>query len=417
MRPHVKYAILIAAVVIQICLGGIYAWSALVPALEDTAGLSAAQTQIIFGCLFGVFTGSMILAGKLLGRFGPRAVAAVGGLLFGAGYLVASFAGGSFWMLLLGISLLAGLGTGAGYVCPLTTCMKWFPNHRGLVTGISMAGFGGGAVLLSALAEALLSGGVDVLMVFRWIGIVYGLSMLVAAAVLRFPAGGQVVRRRPTPPLRLLIRDLFFLALLLGMFCGTFAGMLVVGNLKPIGLAQGIPGGWAAAAISVFAVGNAAGRIAWGWISDRTDERMIPVKLMSLAAPLAVLPWATSPAFFLLLSFVIGFGFGACFVVYAARVASQYGPARVGGVYPLIFFSYGVAGVLGPPLGGWLYDTTASYRPGIILSCGVTVIGLLGSLWLLKRARASRLWAFARQSPSDQRGRSADRGGDPFPVN
>ena len=148
-----RYIILIASVVIQICLGGIYAWSELVPALEETVGLSIAQTQIIFGCLFGVFTVSMVLAGKLLYRFGPRVLAGVAGLFFGAGYLVASYSGGSFPLMLLGISLLAGIGTGTGYVCPLTTCMKWFPNHRGLVTGISMAGFGGGAVLLSALAE------------------------------------------------------------------------------------------------------------------------------------------------------------------------------------------------------------------------------------------------------------------------
>ncbi len=390
-----KYIILIASVVIQICLGGIYAWSALVPAMESALGLTIAQTQIIFGCLFGAFTISMVLAGKLLDRLGPRVLAGIGGLLFGAGYLVASFSGGSLVLMLLGISLLAGMGTGAGYVCPLATGMKWFPGRRGLVTGISMAGFGGGAILLSALAEYLLSSGVHVLTVFRWIGLSYGVALLAAASVLRFPASADAARVRPTPRVRLLLRDPFFLSLLLGMFCGTFAGMLVIGNLKPIALAAGIPALPATAAISAFAIGNAAGRITWGWLSDRTDERMIPVKLTLLAVPLALLPWVHSSSLFIGVSLAIGFGFGACFVVYAAQVASRYGPARVGGVYPFVFLAYGVAGIIGPPLGGWLYDVTSSYTPAIALSFGVVAVGIVGSIWLLQRARQSRLVCLA----------------------
>jgi OFA family oxalate/formate antiporter-like MFS transporter len=391
-----RYIILVASVVIQICLGGIYAWSELVPALEETVGLSIAQTQVIFGCLIGTFTISMVLAGKLLHRFGPRVLASVAGLLFATGYLIASYSGGSFLLMLLGISLLVGIGTGTGYVCPLTTCMKWFPNHRGLVTGISMAGFGGGAVLLSALADHLLSGGTHVLTVFRWIGLAYGVALITAAIFLKLPSFTLAVRIRPAPPLRLLIRDPFFLTLILGMFCGTFAGMLVIGNLKPMGLSQGIVDLSATIAISVFALGNAAGRITWGWISDHTDERMIPVKLTALVLPIALLPWADSGAAFIFISFAIGFGFGACFVVYAARVASRYGPARVGGVYPLVFLAYGLAGIVGPPLGGWVYDTTSSYRPAIALSCTVVGVGILGSMWLLRKARVSRLWFLAR---------------------
>ncbi len=401
-----RYTILLASVVIQVCLGGVYAWSALVPAMESTLGLSIAQTQIIFGCLFGAFTLSMVLAGKLLARFGPRILAGVGGLLFGVGYIVASYSGGSFPLMLLGISLFAGVGTGAGYVCPLTTCMKWFPHHRGLVTGIAMAGFGGGAVLLSALAEQLLSNGMHVLVFLRWIGLSYGAALLASAAVLRWPASSEAARVRPAPPIRILVRDPFFLSLILGMFCGTFAGMLVIGNLKPMALAVGIPALSATVAVSVFALGNASGRITWGWICDRTDERMIPLTLAALALPLTLLAWADSSVLFILLTFAVGFGFGACFVVYAAQVASRYGMARVGTVYPLVFLAYGLAGVAGPPLGGWLYDSTSSYTPAVMLSCGVVGAGLLGSVWLLRRAKVSRNWLFADREPHAHVGRN-----------
>lgn len=384
-----KCVILLASVLIQLCLGGVYAWSSLVPALEGTLGVSVAQTQAIFGGLFGTFTVSMVVAGKLLDRLGPRMTASVGGLLFAGGYLIASFSGGNIAVMLLGISLLVGAGTGFGYVCPLATCMKWFPDRRGLVTGISVAGFGGGAVLLSTVAEYLLSTGMPVLTVFRWIGLTYGAALLTAAAVLRFPTSPRGDHVSPTPAVRSLLRDPFFLSLVLGMFCGTFAGMLVIGNLKPMALNAGIPALPAAAAISAFAIGNASGRITWGWISDRTDERTIPVKLASLALPVALLAWADSAVVFIGVSFAVGFGFGACFVVYAARVASRYGLARVGGIYPIVFLAYGAAGITGPALGGWLYDSTSSYTPAIALSCGMVGIGLLGSMWLLRKARSS----------------------------
>lgn len=390
-----KYAVLLAAVVIQVCLGGIYAWSTLVPDLVATVDLTVTQTQVIFGLLFGVFTVSMVFAGRLVEPRGPRAIATVGGLLFAAGYLLASRSDGSFPLMLLGISVLAGIGTGAGYVCALTTSMKWFPDRKGLVTGITMAGFGGGAVLLSAIAEYLLANGVDVLAVFHWIGLAYGAAILIAATVLRFPTAAQAVQVQTAPPLKRLVRDPFFLSLVLGMFCGTFAGMLVIGNLKPMALAVGIPALPAAAAISVFAIGNATGRVTWGWIADRTSEWMIPVKLAALGVPLALLAFVSTTAPFIAMSYAIGFGFGACFVLYAALVAARYGLSCVAEIYPLVFLAYGAAGTVGPSLGGWLYDETLSYRPAIILTCAVLGIGIVGSIWLLRKPRAVYVASYA----------------------
>lgn len=380
-----KYLILTASVVIQICLGGVYAFSALVPAMKDTLGLSTAQTQVIFGGLFATFTVSMVQAGRIIDRLGPRKLAGIGGLLFGAGYLVASLSGGHFAVLLLGYSILAGIGTGFGYACPLAVGMRWFPNRRGLVTGVCMAGFGGGAVLLSSLAEYLLSGGMNVLVVLRWVGVAYGVAILAAAALLTFPAEAQRRSKAEALDGRRLLRDPFFSLLVLGMFAGTFAGMLVIGNLKEIALSVGIASVPATASISAFAAGNAAGRILWGWLCDRTDQRVIPIKLLSLGLPLAALGLVKAPGLFICISFLVGFGFGACFVVYASQVASRYGPARVAGVYPLVFLAYGVAGIVGPVLGGWLFDVTASYIPAIAAACAVVAIGMACSLVLLRR--------------------------------
>ncbi|MBS3820196.1 MAG: MFS transporter [Planctomycetes bacterium] len=394
-----KYVILAAALVIQVCLGGIYAWSKLDTTLQNTVGMSTTETSIIFGGLFPAFTVSMVLAGRLLDRLGPRVIAGIGGLLFGAGYLIASFSDGNCPLMLLGISVCAGIGTGFGYVCPLTTCIKWFPNKRGLVTGISMAGFGGGAVLLTALSHYLLSHGVHVLMVFRWVGIAYMLAILVAAMLLRFPTSEIGARVSPTPAIRTLLRDPFLLSLVLGMFCGTFAGMFVVSKINDMGLWAGLPKAWAATAVAAFSIGNAAGRITWGWVSDWTDERMIPVKLITLGVPVGLLAVVNSSMLFVVVSFAVGFGFGACFVLYAAQVAARYGAARVGGIYPLVFLAYGVAGLVGPASGGWLYDVTASWLPAIAVSCGIVATGIIASLMLLKKAKQCRLF-YVTEAPT-----------------
>ena len=171
-----KYIILLASVLIQTCIGGLYAWSAFVPALKKAHDLSTAQTQLIFGSLIAVFTVSMVVAGRLLSRVSPRWIAAAGGIAFGGGYWIASRSGGSFGLLLLGVGIVTGIGTGFCYVCPLTMCAKWFPERKGLVTGLAVAGFGGGAVVLSYLVEFFFSRGMGVLEVFGLIGVLYGIG-------------------------------------------------------------------------------------------------------------------------------------------------------------------------------------------------------------------------------------------------
>ncbi len=381
-RYVMRYVFLAASVLIQTCIGGLYAWSEFVPALKTAHNLTTAQTQLVFGCLIAVFTVSMVCAGRLLNRLSPAWVAGAGGILFGGGYLTASCSGGNFYLLLLGIGLLAGLGTGFCYVCPLAICAKWFPERKGLATGIAVAGFGGGAVVLAYLGEILFSRGLDVLAVFRWIGLLYGGLILLAALPLRLPPSQE----EPGEAIRFaaLVRDRYFWGLSLGMLAGTFAGLLVIGNLKLLILSRGIDSAAATAAISAFAVSNALGRVAWGWGADRLRARAVPLSLAFLAGSLlltGVLLHSRVGA--VGLSALIGFGFGACFVVYAAQVGSHYGVDHVGAVYPLVFLAYGLSGLIGPWAGGAIYDSTKSYMGSILASAVIVICGAVGSCWLM----------------------------------
>lgn len=367
-----RYLVLASSLLIQVCLGGVYAWSVFVPWLVEDHGLTTTQTQAVFGTTIAVFTVVMVYSGRVVERLGPRVLTAIAGVLFAGGYTVASLSGADFVGLIVGIGVLAGAGIGAGYVCPLTVSMKWFPDHKGLITGITVAGFACGAVVLSIGAQRLWSAGLSVPEVLLAVGLVYGAVIVLSGLTLAVPQAGAGHRSR-TEVLPIVRQPLFW-SLVVGMFSGTFAGLLIIGNLKPLALSEGVGAPAATAAISALAFGNAAGRILWGWLYDRVGQPVIPISLLVLGATVAALALARNDGAFVLCAAAVGFGFGACFVVYAAHVAAQWGAAAVGAVYPLIFLAYGLSGIMGPLTGGWLFDTTSSYGPAITVGAVLTTV-------------------------------------------
>jgi len=398
-----KWIVLAAGVILQTLLGGVYAWSVFTPALTSDYGLSNAQCGLIFGVTIATFSVATVPAGRLLGVLGARILASIGVCLFATGYLVASLSQGHFPLLLLGIGIIAGVGIGTAYVCPLSVCMQWFPKHRGLVTGLAVAGFGGGAVLLSSAAKHLLHADTrNVLQVFQLIGIGYGAVALIAALLLCAPgsktatsyAGKQQLAGSDG------VLSLPFLLLCIGMFAGTFAGLLIAGNLTPLIEAAGFPGRIATLAISVFAFGNASGRIAWGHIHDRLNSHAtILLSLGLLAIALLPLLFVMPTVIMLVAIWCCGCGFGACFVVYAMAVVQKFGIERFPCLYPVCFLGYGLAGLIAPGLGGSIADATGSYTAALTLSLVVVVAAML-IIALAAKVRVS-MWATPQSSMAD----------------
>lgn len=377
-----RFVILAAAVVVQACLGGVYAWSAFSAALRSACDLTSAQTQSAFGLAIAMQAVAMLFGGRWIGRVGARRMVLGGGILFGAGYLLSACSGGRFVPILAGSGLLVGLGIGLGYVSALTTVAQWFPRHKGLVIGVTVAGFGLGAMILSGLVTRLLGAGIPVLEVFSIIGCVYAAIIMAAGTLLLPPprrdgepdAVARGSRARLGRDGRVLVA---------GMFCGTFAGLLVIGNLVPLGLQGGLAIHWATAAIGCFALGNTAGRVVWGWLVDRIGYRAVPYSLLFMAVVLAGLPaMLPHPLLFLCAAVLAGFGFGANFVLYAAQVAARHGTGGLTTLYPRIFLAYGVAGITGPTMGGSIHDWTGSYVPAI----GIATVLLLLAAWMTFRS-------------------------------
>jgi OFA family oxalate/formate antiporter-like MFS transporter len=374
-----RYVVIVSAsILIMLCSGAVYAWSIFVAPLQTEFGFTTTQTQIIYGMIIGVFTLGMLFVNKILRKYGPRTSAAIGAVLFFAGYMVASFSHGNFFLLIAGMSLLSGIGMAFGYVTVLNNLIRWFPRHKGLATGLAVSGFGGGAILLSQIARPLLADGWHVLDIFRIAGIIYGLIFLAGSLVLSVPSWYHPDPQEAKVEVGKMLKDKRFWVLFYVFFAGTFGGLLFNGNLKPIGQFYGVSSGAAVLAISLFSIGNAAGRIIWGQIHDMIGGKGAVIISLSLLAVFMIilLIGSGNDVGFMVLTFILGLSFGSNFVTYAADCCRIWGVARLDIVYPAVSIAYGIAGIIGPIAGGLIRDLTGTYQIAIIVGAIVCSTGI-----------------------------------------
>jgi MFS transporter, OFA family, oxalate/formate antiporter len=373
-----KYIILIAAVLIQLCLGANYSWSTFVPALKQNYGFSITQTQTIFGAISFTITLLLFISGRLQDRIGPRIPSVVGGIIFGASYILAGFSSGSYAAIFSLIGIGSGIGAGLCYLCPIACAMKWFPNHKSLVTGIAVAGFGGSAIIISRLGEYLLAQNMNVLEIFKYLGVGFLIIVTLASLFLEDPpqeentSGSAKIRTID------LARDRHFW----GLFCGIFPcqciGLMVIGNIKPYGLSLDLNMAAAGAAVGIIAVFNAGGRIFWGILGGlMPGKKAILLSLISTSLICLITPSAiTGNISFQIFAALAGFNYAACLVLYASEVAQHYGTQQMGTVYSTLFLSNALAAIIGPSLAGWLYDSTGSYTPAFLIFGGLAVVSV-----------------------------------------
>ena len=372
-----RWLVVVGGLMIQLCLGALYAWSVFVTPLKEL-GLTTTQTQLIFSASIAAFAIVMIFAGRLQDNIGPRKVAAIGGILFGLGYILAS-RNLSFSWLIISIGIVGGAGLGLTYVCPLVCSVKWFPDKRGLVTGLSVAGFGGGALITSQIAPRLIaSKGVS--QTFATIGVAFIVIIFIGAMLLQNPPknykpkGWKEKKRalhakKEEHDWHEMIATKQFWLLWIIFILSASAGLMVIGNLKPYGTFSGITAAIAGTAVGTLAIFNACGRIAWGWMSDRLG-RPKSILIMSAMQGVAVLLLVKVGHLEMLLPIVaafIGFNYGANYALFPSATADFFGTKNLGVNYGLLFTAFGVAGIIGPLVGGKIFDVTGSYIFAFIL--------------------------------------------------
>jgi MFS transporter, OFA family, oxalate/formate antiporter len=366
----------------MLCIGSVYSWSIIASELIENYSFSALQSQIIFGTLIAIFPVTMIFVGKLGKKVSHRYLGYLSGFLFFLGYYLASYFQGSFISVLTGIGIIAGIATGFGYWVALTSPVQWFPEKKGLITGIAAAGFGLGAVFMSEISEIILSRGHSILQLLRFTGIVYGLIIFVLSNFI-YQTPNTSDNNKETDEVSHFIGSKTFLKLFLGIFLGTFAGLLIVGSLGIIGSQHNISNQNLAHGIALFAIANFLGRLIWGFFSDHIGaSSSVFLALLFQSISIASLNiFLLSDMSYLTLAFLIGFGFGGNFVLFAKETAQVFGVKHLGIVYPYVFTGYAIAGITGPISGGFLYDLSNSFFYAIFLA---SFMSLAGSLLFLK---------------------------------
>jgi OFA family oxalate/formate antiporter-like MFS transporter len=374
-----RWKVVLGAVLIQLSLGAIYAWSVFTPALH-AAGWSKLDTQVVFAVGLATFALVMVWAGRKLRDWGPQRLAVTGGLVLASGYVLAGVLGGTgFWPVLIGIGVIGGAGIGLGYVVPIAVGMRWFPDRKGMITGLAVAGFGFGAMGWVKIAGSWghLIEEIGLANTFLVYGAIFAVLVLIGAIWMRLPPEGWEPEGYVAPPatgvggkeftpLEMLRSPQFYL-IFMTFAISASAGLMSIGLMKLYPMEALQAAGYspveasaiAGTAMAVFfSLANGIGRIAWGALSDRLG-RALSVMIMTGSQGVILLFFsivAGNEYMLYLGATLIGFNFGGNFALFPAFTADTFGNANVGRNYPFIFLSYGVGGIVGPILGGVLGD-------------------------------------------------------------
>jgi len=412
-----RWLVVVGAILIQLCLGAIYAWSVFTPYLTgklldpvSTFGFSKTQTQIIFSVGLAAFAFTMVFAGRLQAKTGPRKVAMIGGILLGIGYILGGLLGQSFITQVIFIGLIGGAGIGFGYVCPIAVGMKWFPDKKGLITGLAVAGFGFGALIWMKLADnwGHLLASYGVLRVFLIYGIVFVVTVLIGSIWMVNPPEGwkpkgwvPPVHKKGKPvsvsdfkPSDMLRRPQFYGLWIMFIFSGM-AGLMTIGIIKLFGIEAlqdrgGLSAEQASAiagtAMAVFySLANGLGRIIWGTVSDKIG-RKLSLFIMCLTQGIMMLLFYVMGANQYLIylgATIIGFNFGGNFALFPTATADFFGTKNIGLNYPWVFTAYGIGGIIGPIMAGSIRDIVGGWLPAFIIS-GVACLIAAGIALSLK---------------------------------
>lgn len=412
-----RWLVVVGGILIQLCLGAIYAWSAFTKKLTAAPyEFSRTQTQVVFAVGLAMFAVIMAMfAGKWQKRSGPRIVAIAGGLILGAGYVLAGLSGTSFWGILIGVGVLGGAGIGLAYVCPIAALVKWFPDKKGMITGLAVAGFGFGALLWIMLTSGFKFGewvnltpgwdglygmGWTVSNVFVLYGILFAVLVILGSLVMVNPPDGWLPAGW-TPPttgagsegrfnmgVAEMARTPQYWILFLTFTVGALAGLMVIGIIKLFGAdaltARGIEEVNALAMTNTamgffYALFNGLGRIIWGTISD-TLGRKCSIVLMCLFQGVIMIVFYYVGGYewgLYIGAAIIGFNFGGNFALFPAATADYFGNKNVGMNYPFVFLAYGVGGIVGPILGGLMGDAKMWVAAFIPAGIACLVAGLI----------------------------------------
>lgn len=396
----------LACVVIQLCLGTAYIWSVfqsgIAAKLFNGDNASAALT---FSLLLGVLTLGSTIGGRIQDKSGPRLVVMWGGIVLGIGFILASFTTSAApWMLWITYGVVGGFGMGMIYSTLIACCQKWFPDKRGMITGIIVSALGFGGVVFTPIARVLIKS-VGELQTFAWLGVIFivvcvGGSFLVRNPPVGFAPAGWVPKasrhniiHQDFKPSEMLRTPQFYLVTCT-LLLACMAGLMMIGFASPIAVAKGLTVEIAAIGVMIISIFNSMGRLFWGWVSDRLGRKNTIMLLLTVTAVIILLVNLAAGYMILVLIAVVGFSYGGFLGVFPALTADFWGPKNMGTNYGIVLLGFGVGAIASSYIAGY-YKNLANIKevvdgvtkvvridlgmmqPAFIIASGAAVVGLI----------------------------------------
>ncbi|GAB2793642.1 OFA family MFS transporter [Streptomyces chlorus] len=398
-----------AALAVHLSIGQAYAWSVFKPPLESALGLSGTQSALPFQLGIVMLGLSAAFGGTLVERKGPRWAMTVALICFSSGFLLSALGAATeqYWLIVFGYGFVGGVGLGIGYISPVSTLIKWFPDRPGMATGIAIMGFGGGALIASPWSAQMLEsfGGdnVGIALAFLVHGLTYAVFMLLGVLLVRVPRTAQPAAGAPAAALtgpqvsaRGALRTPQFWLLWLVLCMNVTAGIGILEKAAPMitdffaDTSAPVSVTAAAGFVALLSAANMAGRIGWSSTSDLIGRKNIYRLYLGVGAlmyALIAMFGDSSKPLFVLCALVILSFYGGGFATVPAYLKDLFGTYQVGAIHGRLLTAWSTAGVLGPLIVNWVADRqeeagrhgSSLYGLSFMIMIGLLVVGFVAN--------------------------------------
>lgn len=392
-----RWLIACAGVGIHISIGSVYAWSVFTGPLQEQIGWSLSDVSLTFSLAILFLGLSAAFMGHFVEKYGPRASGIISTTFFASGMVLAGYAVQieSLWLLYLGYGVLGGIGLGIGYITPVSTLVKWFPDRRGMATGLAIMGFGFAAMVASPLMEYLMTT-YSISATFYILAAVYFVVMMLSSLYLEKPPEGyhpkgnqidETEKKKVTSDLAQLtanqaIKTRRFYFLWIMLFINVTCGIAILNVASPMSMEMtGVSAAAAAVVVGIMGVFNGAGRLAWASISDYIGRPNVYTLFFGIQIVMfAILPMVSNPILFAVILFVIMTCYGGGFASIPAYIGDIFGTRQLGAIHGYILTAWSAAGLAGPLIIARIYEATSSYTMTLYIFVAMFVVALVVSL-------------------------------------
>jgi MFS transporter, OFA family, oxalate/formate antiporter len=388
-----------AGIAVQLCLGTVYIWGVFQPAVVGLFKWQQATAALTFSVVLGSFVIGSTLGGMIQDKFSPRPVIIGGGIILSIGVFLASFTVADRpWWLWGSYGLIGGFGMGTTYTTIIACCQKWFPDRRGLITGLIVSALGFGGFIFTPIARQLI-GSYGVLATFVWFSVIFCAVCLAGSVFLVNPPDGYKPEGWTAPAAKkgahivqdfssaAMVRTPQFYMVTFTLMLACAAGLMVIPFAKVLGTQGGLSETAATSGVMIIALFNSFGRLFWGAMSDKLGRKNTILALL-LVAGVTMLFLAAAKSFLILgLIAIIAFMYGGYLGVFPALTADYFGIKNMGMNYGLVLLGFGVAAVASPFIAGYIKDATGGFNTSFLITSIASFSGAV-LIFFLKHPKA-----------------------------